>query len=304
MTVFEAEQRAFADDWALQDKAQSTVEAYCAQLRKYDSWCLANELQTTTVRAAKRYLVERSKDSQWTAFYVSRAIKAFGKWWACEYQATDPFEQLSYVKQPKPKHQRTTTAADVDAMLAVCGDDFRGIRDRALIHTFASTGMRRSEVARMMWDDMNMGSGTIVVPKVEDRAASDREAQQGRPAGHEALLACPGPLGDGLSEGPVSLRLAEHHSTCCADCQRRRSDAHRPRSGGWGRRGPPMPSVGQCCIEPSGCDFGVAYRTSRLARDPICPVQVAATGSWISRIDRADRARSLNATVPTGRQRR
>jgi integrase/recombinase XerD len=165
MTVFEAELGAFADDWALQDKAQSTVEAYCAQLRKYHQWCLAEELQTTTIRSAKRYLVERSKHSQWTAFYVSRAIKAFGKWWAREYQATDPFEQLSYVTQPKPKQQRTTTAADVDAMLAVCGDDFRGIRDRALIHTFASTGMRRSEVARMMWDDINMGSGTIVVPK-------------------------------------------------------------------------------------------------------------------------------------------
>jgi hypothetical protein len=32
-----------------------------------------------------------------------------------------------------------------------------------------------------------------------------------------------------------------------------------------------------CCIEPWRGDFGLGHRARRLARDPICPVQVAAT---------------------------
>jgi site-specific recombinase XerD len=68
-----------------------------------------------------------------------------------EYSEPDPFADLSYVKEPDRKPQRTTTVADVEVMLDTCEDHFRGVRDRAMIHVLASTGMRRAELARMMW---------------------------------------------------------------------------------------------------------------------------------------------------------
>ena len=37
------------------------------------------------------------------------------------------------------------------------------------------------------------------------------------------------------------------------------------------------PAAWHCCIEPSRGDFGLGHRVRRLARDLICPVQVAAT---------------------------
>ena len=49
--------------------------------------------------------------------------------------------------------------------------------------------------------------------------------------------------------------------------------------------------IGLCCIEPSRGDLGVARRTSRLARDPICPVQEAAR--WV--VGGSDRPRGLCA---------
>ena len=52
------------------------------------------------------------------------------------------------------------------------------------------------------------------------------------------------------------------------------------------------------CIEPSRGDLGVGYRASRLARDPIRPVQVVAACVAGGSARRADCARSPNATVP------
>lgn len=54
-----------------------------------------------------------------------------------------------------PKKKQAATLDVLDAMLATCGDDIRGIRDRALLlFAFASGGRRRSEVASAMVENL------------------------------------------------------------------------------------------------------------------------------------------------------
>lgn len=164
MELFEGDLAAFGDDWRLADLAESTLRAYTVTLRKYERWCTAQGVQTLSMRAAKGYLVEVRGHSVSNAYMVSRALKAFGRWYAKEYSEPDPFAQLAYASQPKPVPQRTTTVADVAALLMVCGDDIRGLRDRALIHVLATSGMRRSEAASMRWGHVAVATGVVTVP--------------------------------------------------------------------------------------------------------------------------------------------
>ena len=59
-----------------------------------------------------------------------------------------------------PKKKRAATLDVLDAMLATCGGDLRGIRDRALLlFAFASGGRRRSEVAEARVENLTVVPG-------------------------------------------------------------------------------------------------------------------------------------------------
>lgn len=53
MEIFEADLRAFTDDWMLFDQAEQTVIGYINKLRQYESWCSEQGLQTTTMRGRR-----------------------------------------------------------------------------------------------------------------------------------------------------------------------------------------------------------------------------------------------------------
>lgn len=59
-----------------------------------------------------------------------------------------------------PKKKQAATLDVLDAMLATCGDDIRGVRDRALLlFAFASGGRRRSEVAEARVENLTVVPG-------------------------------------------------------------------------------------------------------------------------------------------------
>lgn len=159
----------FKATWMLSDQAEATVDEYISHLRKYHAWC---DSRTPTIQTARAYLAELKETSQWGAYMASRALKAWGRWWAEEYGEKDPYARLRYVKQPEPTKQCTATIDDVRALLdAITQDRIVDHRDRAMIHVFACTGMRRSEVARMKWADLDLLAGTIDIPKAKNGSA-------------------------------------------------------------------------------------------------------------------------------------
>ena len=182
MELFEADLAHFATDWRLSDKAESTIQEYLRQLRKYNAWCAERNVQTLSMHSAKAWLVEVKARSISVAYLASRAIKAFGRWYENEEYGEDPFKAVKFVKQTKTAPQRTASVSDVAKMLLVCGSDVKGLRDRALISVLAATGMRRSEVGRMAWSDIDFNKGGVVVPLTKSghsrTARLDRDAQR------------------------------------------------------------------------------------------------------------------------------
>ncbi len=62
-----------------------------------------------------------------------------------------------------PKKKQAATLDVLEAMLATCGDDIRGVRDRALLlFAFASGGRRRSEVAGAMVENLTVVPGGYI----------------------------------------------------------------------------------------------------------------------------------------------
>ena len=52
---------AFADDWRLTDKAECTIRTHLTQLHKYAKFCDDEDLQTSSMRAAKSFLLNTKK---------------------------------------------------------------------------------------------------------------------------------------------------------------------------------------------------------------------------------------------------
>lgn len=166
MPAIELDLADFKASWMLSDQAESTVDEYISHIRKYHDWC---ESRTPTVKTARAYLAEVKEGSHWGAFMASRALKAFGRWWAEEYSEADPYKDLKYVKQPDAAKQCTASIEDVQTLLAsIRGDTVLDLRDKAMIHVFACTGMRRSEVSRMKWTDLDLQQGLIHIPKTKN----------------------------------------------------------------------------------------------------------------------------------------
>ena len=171
----------FKASWMLADQAEATVVEYISHLRKYHAWC---DSRTPTMQTARAYLAELKETSRWGAYMASRALKAWGRWWAEEYGEDDPYARLKYVKQPEATAQKTATVEDVEKLLASIEEKtITDLRDKALIHVLACTGMRRSEISRMKWQDLSLESGTIHIPKTKNgHARTARLSQAARRA--------------------------------------------------------------------------------------------------------------------------
>ena len=83
------------------------------------------------------------------------------------------------MKQPASTPQRTASSSDIVALLlSIGGSDLRALRDRALVLTLGTTGLRRAELARMQWTDLDLGSGELIVPQT--KAGRPRLVRLGR----------------------------------------------------------------------------------------------------------------------------
>ncbi len=119
-----------------------------------------------------------------------------------------------------PQKKRAATLDVLEAMLATCGEDLRGLRDRALLlFAFASGGRRRSEVAAAQLENLTTVPGGFIyrIPwsKTDQQGAGREVPVLGRAAeGLQAWLEAAG-ITDGRvfraveRSGHVSAALSE-----------------------------------------------------------------------------------------------
>jgi integrase/recombinase XerD len=92
-------------------------------------------------------------------------VRAFFKWLARQNHIL--YNPASELELPKLEHRlpkHVLTAREAELVLAQCDlDDPLGVRDRAILETFYSTGMRRMELVELTLYSLDAERGTVMV---------------------------------------------------------------------------------------------------------------------------------------------
>ena len=171
-----------------------TVEHRSYRLGQFIQWCAARSIarpsQVTKpiVEAYQRHLFHRrlpsGKPLSWGTQHGSLvAIKRLFQWLArSNVLLSNPASEIDLPRLGRRLPRHVLTAAEVEAVLAVPDiHDPLGLRDRAILETIYSTGIRRSEAVKLGVYDIDAERGTVLVR--EGKRSKDRIV----PIGERAL---------------------------------------------------------------------------------------------------------------------
>ena len=106
------------------------------------------------------------------------SVRAFFQWMARQHHLLyNPASELELPRQQQRLPRHILSVAEVEQVLNAClhGDvstDPLGLRDRAMLETLYSTGMRRAEITGLRTDDVDFNRGTVFVR--QGKGAKDR----------------------------------------------------------------------------------------------------------------------------------
>jgi len=171
-----------------------TIEIRERMLTYFIHWCdernldQPQDITRPILERYRRYLFHyRKQDGGPLSFATQQQrltpIKAFFKWLTQEnYILYNPASELALPKVHRRLPKYILTAQEVEQILnqtALHGD--LGIRDRAIIETLYSTGIRRSELIHLKLYDVDTKNGTLMVR--EGKGKKDRLLPLGERAG-------------------------------------------------------------------------------------------------------------------------
>ena len=183
-------------EWsASMNYSQATIKNRKVGIRRFSEWCderSLNRPQDITLSILERYQLYlyhyRKANGDPLSFSTQHGLlaplKAFFKWLAKgNHILYNPASEFQLPKVPKHLPKHILSIEEIEDMLRhtqVYGD--MGIRDRAIMETFYSTGIRKMELAHLKIHDIDLKRGVVtihdgkgkqdrVVP-IGDRAAS------------------------------------------------------------------------------------------------------------------------------------
>jgi len=150
----------FELDWRLAGKAERTAKDYASYIQSFLAECEEPKLEAARIwlNGCNSASVRRKR---------GQAIRALGKWAESHGYEIMPWWKSIAVPKELSRPQQTVTEAQYEAAVKRS----KSVRDRALIEVLWSTGLRRSELARLALSDVNFEAGYVVV----------RQAKNGRP---------------------------------------------------------------------------------------------------------------------------
>jgi len=156
------------------------------------------EVTPAIIARYQRHLAQhRKEDGQPLCSRTQRTrlvpLRTFGKWAEREkLVASNPVAGLVMPRMGQQLPKACLSAAEAETVLAVPHIDVAtGLRDRALMETLYSTGLRRTETSRLTEADLDFAGGTVLVRQGKGR--KDRVV----PIGERALLWLSKYLADG-----------------------------------------------------------------------------------------------------------
>jgi integrase/recombinase XerD len=164
-------------DWLkIHNYAAPTVQNRQSYLGVFVAWCAERGLvspKEITKPILERYqrslYIHRKGNGEPLTFRAQHArlvpVRAFFKWCAKQnYLLYNPASEIELprLEQRLPKHVLTTS--EVEQVLAQPDtSEAMGLRDRAILETFYSTGMRRSELMGLGLFDLDRERGTVMI---------------------------------------------------------------------------------------------------------------------------------------------
>jgi site-specific recombinase XerD len=150
----------FVADWKMAGKAEQTAQMYACHLTKFFKLC-----SDPTLAATKVWLSEEASPS--TRRKKGQALRAFGV-----FASNNEYEFFQWWKLiPLAKEKSFAQETVTEDMYLSVKTKLSSLRDKALIETLWSCGLRRSELANLQVEDVNFSEGFLVV----------RTAKNGKP---------------------------------------------------------------------------------------------------------------------------
>ena len=160
---------AFFLDLRASGKANGTVRFYKIKLGNFAKFCETRaikgvqQITPDDLRAFLIWLQDGHNEGDIHAHY--RAIKAFLRWYEREVEPDGWRNPIRKVKAPRnmPELLEPVDYGTVKRLLAACGDDAFGLRDRAIILVLLDTGLRASELLALKLSDCDAVTGRLVI---------------------------------------------------------------------------------------------------------------------------------------------
>ena len=166
----------FVEWMAVRNYSDRTVEGHTEHLRRFIDWCADRGVarpENVTVRVLERYqqhvFYTRKSDGEPLAPSTQHArlmaIKMYFRWLTKQHVIdANPASELELPKVPKRLPKHVLSPDEAERVLAQPDlDDPLGVRDRAMLETLYSTGMRRMELANLKLHDVDIDRGTVMI---------------------------------------------------------------------------------------------------------------------------------------------
>jgi integrase/recombinase XerD len=159
-----------------------TVKNRAQSLREFINWCSErslNQPQDVTrpiLERYRRHLFHVRQDNGAPLSFATQharlvALKSFFKWATREgHILSNPASELELPKLHRRLPRHILTVDEVERILnqtAIHGE--LGLRDRAILETLYSTGMRRAEAANLSVYDVDINNGTVMIREGKGR---------------------------------------------------------------------------------------------------------------------------------------
>lgn len=171
-------------------KSPKTLDNYSRAVVQFAAWLrdrgLVDDVATIIAAEVRGWLVSlQGNVAPSTEYRNYSGCRQFFPW--CVREGELDVSPMENIKPPKVPEPRTVmlTKEQTEALLALCaGKDFTSRRDTAIILLLADTGMRRSELANLTTEDLDLRARLVAVEGKGD--ASHRKRYRMVPFGARA----------------------------------------------------------------------------------------------------------------------
>ncbi len=151
-------------------RADETLIFYRKRLKTFAGFCAGRSVQSVEAIDAdliRCFLIELEEAGHNPGGVHSyfRTIKNFLRWYEAEIEDPTFRNPIKKIKAPKVPQEiiAPVELADVQRLVSVCGSDYQGVRDKAILLTLLDAGPRVSELTNFDLADLNAFTGELVI---------------------------------------------------------------------------------------------------------------------------------------------